>query len=75
MGKLSGASQGWQNNEGGHPMATISQYTVTCPAPCGHTMTASSEDEIVRLVQDHVKTVHKGPPPDRGDVLKLAKTV
>ena len=55
-------------------MATISKFTVTCPDPCGHTMTAGSEDEIVRLVQDHVKTVHNGPPPERTEVLKLAKT-
>lgn len=40
--------------------------------PCGHTVRAENDDELVRLAQQHVKEVH-GQDASREEVLAMAK--
>ncbi len=42
--------------------------------PCGETMTADTDDELVRLVQDHGKDVHQ-QEVSREDALAMAQPV
>ena len=44
---------------------------VTCP--CGEVIRASSDDELVKLVGQHSKTVHSQPEPSKEEVLAMAK--
>ena len=44
---------------------------VTCP--CGEVMRGASDDEIVRIVRQHAKTVHSQPEPSKEEVLAMAK--
>ncbi len=45
---------------------------VNCP--CGETLTAETDDELVRLVQDHGKEVHN-QEVSREDALAMAQPV
>ena len=45
---------------------------VNCP--CGETMTADTDDELVKLVQTHGKEVHK-QEVSREDALAMAQPV
>ena len=45
-------------------------WVVTCP--CGHITRADSEDQIVKLVQEHGKEVHS-QTVTREEVMALAK--
>ena len=45
---------------------------VNCP--CGETITADNDDELVRLVQDHGKEVHN-QEVSRDDALAMAHLV
>ncbi len=45
---------------------------VNCP--CGETMTADTDDDLVRLVQDHGKEVHN-QEVSREDALAMAQPV
>lgn len=43
---------------------------ISCP--CGETIRAESDDELVRLVQKHAKEVHNQETP-RDEVLAMAR--
>jgi hypothetical protein len=40
--------------------------------PCGTTVTGADEDELVRLVQEHLAAEHPGRSYDRDAILFLA---
>jgi hypothetical protein len=44
--------------------------TLTCP--CGETIVARDEDELVELVQRHLKEKHPGHEYTREEILMLA---
>jgi hypothetical protein len=43
---------------------------LTCP--CGTTVTGADEDELVRLVQEHLAAEHPGRMYDRDAILSMA---
>ncbi|MBI2939636.1 MAG: DUF1059 domain-containing protein [Chloroflexi bacterium] len=39
-------------------MNAVARMSYTCPPPCGHTITAESETELLKAMQEHAKTAH-----------------
>ncbi len=50
----------------------MASLSVTCP-PCGQVLTADTEDELVRIVQEHAGTEH-GHTLSDADVRKAIQT-